>query len=119
MNFDPAVVAQEALARAYSHDDLGDAQPEIEEAEETFSSETGLEAKRAYETLIVIGEKLPQAKAFQEFLIFTTWQQVTEETISTPFSQGRTTHGTIPCPLRFSNSRNRQLRANRRDSTVF
>ena len=88
MNFDPAVVAQEALARAYAHDDLGDAQPEIEEAEETFSSETGLEAKRAYETLIVIGEKLPQARAFQEFLIFITWQQVTEEIIPRHFHKG-------------------------------
>ena len=88
MNFDPAVAAQEALARAYAHDDLGDAQPEIEEAEETFSSETGLEAKRAYETLIDIGENLPRARAFQEFLIFTTWQQVTEETIPRHFLKG-------------------------------
>lgn len=88
MNFDPAVAAQEALARAYAHDDLGDAQPEIEEAEETFSSETGLEARRAYETLIDIGENLPQAQAFQEFLIFTTWQQVTEETIPRHFLKG-------------------------------
>ena len=50
MNFDPAIAAQEALVRAYTHDSLGDTQPAIEEAEETFSSETGLEAKRAYET---------------------------------------------------------------------
>ena len=88
MNFDPAITAQEALARAYAHDDLGEAQPEIEEAEETFSSETGVEARRAYETLIAIGENLPQAKAFQEFLIFITWQQVTEETIPRHFRKG-------------------------------
>ena len=88
MNFDPAIAAQEALARAYAHDSLGDAQPDIEEAEDTFSSETGLEAKRAYETLIAIGEKLPQARSFQEFLIFTTWQQVTEETIPRHFHKG-------------------------------
>ncbi len=88
MNFDPAVVAQEALARAYAHDSLGDAQPDIEEAEETFSSETGLEARHAYETLIAIGEKLPQARSFQEFLIFTTWQQATEETIPRHFHKG-------------------------------
>ena len=88
MNFDPAVAAHEALARAYAHDSLGDAQPDIEEAEETFSSETGLEAKRAYETLIAIGEKLPQVQAFQEFLIFITWQQVTEETIPRHFQKG-------------------------------
>ncbi|MDE0505160.1 MAG: hypothetical protein OXI86_13865 [Candidatus Poribacteria bacterium] len=53
-----------------------------------FSSETGLEAKRAYETLIAIGEKLPQARSFQEFLIFITWQQATEETIPCHFHKG-------------------------------
>ena len=88
MNFDPAITAQEALARAYAHDDLGDSQPDIEEAEDTFSSEIGSEAKRAYETLIAIGETLPQAQAFQEFLIFVTWQQVTEETIPRHFQTG-------------------------------
>lgn len=88
MNFDPAITAQEALARAYAHDDLGDSQPDIEEAEETFSSDAGLEAKRAYETLLAIGENLPQAEAFQEFLIFITWQQVTEETIPRHFQKG-------------------------------
>ncbi len=88
MNFDPAIVAQEALARAYADDSLGDAQPDVEEAEETFSSETGPEAKRAYETLLAIGETVPQAQAFQEFLIFITWQQVTEETIPRHFHRG-------------------------------
>ncbi len=88
MNFDPAIAAQEALARAYAHDELGDAQPDIEEAEELFSTETGADAKRAYETLIAIGETLPQAQGFQEFLIFITWQQVTEETIPRHFRKG-------------------------------
>ena len=88
MNFDPAITAQEALARAYAHDDLGDSQPDIEEAEDTFSSETGSEAARAYETLIAIGERLPDARAYQEFLIFITWQQVTEETIPRHFLKG-------------------------------
>lgn len=88
MNFDPAITAQQALARAYAHDDLGDSQPDIEEAEDTFSSDAGLEAKRAYETLIAIGENLPHAQAFQEFLIFITWQQVTEETIPRHFRKG-------------------------------
>ena len=88
MNFDPAITAQEALARAYAHDDLGDSQPDIEEAEDTFSSETGSEAKGAYETLLAIGETLPEAQAYQEFLIFITWQQVTEETIPRHFHKG-------------------------------
>lgn len=88
MNFDPAIAAHEALARAYAQDDLGDAQPDIEEAEEVFSTETGEDAKRAYETLLAIGETLPQAQSFQEFLIFITWQQVTEETIPQHFRKG-------------------------------
>ena len=88
MNFDPAITAHKALAQAYGHDDLGDFQEEIEEAEDTFSSETGLEAARAYETLIAIGERLPDAQAYQEFLIFITWQQVTEETIPRHFQKG-------------------------------
>ncbi len=88
MNFDPAVAARDALDRAYARDALGDAQTEIEEAEDVFSSETGAEATRAYETLLAIGERLPQAQAFQEFLIFATWQQVTEETIPRHFQKG-------------------------------
>ena len=88
MNFDPAIAAQHALDRAYAHDFLADFQSEIEEAEETFSSETGSEAKQAYEILLAIGEKLPQAQAFQEFLIFITWQQAAEETIPRHFHKG-------------------------------
>ena len=88
MNFDPAITAQKALAQAYVQDDLGGFQEKIEEAEDMFSSETGSEAARAYETLIAIGERLPDAQAYQEFLIFITWQQVTEETISRHFQKG-------------------------------
>lgn len=88
MNFDPAIAAQQALDRAYTHDSLANFQSEIEEAEETFSSETGSEAKQAYEILLAIGEKLPQAQAFQEFLIFITWQQAAEETIPRHFHKG-------------------------------
>ena len=88
MNFDPAVAARDALTRACAHDALGDASADIEEAEDVFSSGTGAEATRAYETLLAIGERLPQAQAFQEFLIFATWQQVTEETIPRHFRKG-------------------------------
>ncbi len=88
MNVDPAIAARNALARAYAHDALGDAYADIEAAEDVFSSETGVEATRAYETLLAIGERLPQAQAFQEFLIFTTWQQVTEETHPRHFRKG-------------------------------
>ncbi len=88
MNFDPAITAQKALAQAYVQDDLNGFQEEIEEAEDTFSSGTGSEAARAYEALLAIGERLPDAQAYQEFLIFITWQQVTEETIPRHFQKG-------------------------------
>ncbi len=88
MNFDPAIASQEALARAYAQDVLGDARPDIEKAEGVFSSETGAEAQRAHETLIAIGETLPQAQAFQEFLIFITWQHVMENPVPGHFHKG-------------------------------
>lgn len=88
MNFDPAIASQEALARAYAEDVLGDAKPDIEKAEDVFSSETGVEAERAYETLIAIGETLPQATAFQEFLIFITWQHAMENPMPRYFHKG-------------------------------
>ena len=88
MNFDPAIAAQQALHRAEEHGELGDLQAEIFEAEETFSSDASLEAKRAYELLQGFGDQLPEAQAFQEFLIYITWQQATEETISRHFYKG-------------------------------
>ncbi len=88
MKVDPAIAARDALGRAYAHDAIGDACADIEAAEEVFSSETGVEATRAYETLLAIGERLPQAQAFQEFLIFATWQQATEETHPRHFRKG-------------------------------
>ena len=88
MHFDPAITAQQALHRAEEEGELGDALNEIVEAEETFSSEAGPEARRAYDCLQQIGEQLPEARAFQEFLIYITWQQVTEETIPQHFQKG-------------------------------
>ena len=88
MHFDPAIAAQQALHRAEENGELGDALNDIVEAEETFSSEAGLEARRAYDCLQQLGEQLPEAKAFQEFLIYITWQQVTEETIAQHFQKG-------------------------------
>ena len=88
MNFDPAIAAQQALHRADDSGELGGLCEEIMEAEETFSSHAGQEAKRAYEHLQQLGEQLPKARAFQEFLIYITWQQVTEETIACHFQKG-------------------------------
>jgi hypothetical protein len=88
MNFDPAIAAQQALHRAQEADELGDLEDEITETESTFSSDAGPEAKQAYERLQKIGEQLPHAQGFQEFLIYITWQQVTEETIPRHFQRG-------------------------------
>lgn len=88
MNFDPAIAAQKALHRAQENGELGDLEEEITETEETFSSDAGAEAKQAYERLQEIGDQLPESQGFQEFLIYITWQQVTEETIPRHFQRG-------------------------------
>ncbi len=88
MNFDPAIAAQQALHRAQDTDELGEYADEVAETEETFSSDAGSEAKQAYERLQEIGEGLPEAPGYQEFLIYITWQQVTEETIPRHFQTG-------------------------------
>ena len=88
MHFDPAIAALQAFQRAAAQEEFGDYQEDILNAEETFSSDAGPEAKAAYYTLQDIGETLPDAQAFQEFLIYITWQQVTEETIPRHFQKG-------------------------------
>ena len=88
MQFDPAIAAQQALHRAEENGELGTFQKEVVEAEEIFSTDAGPVAKQAYETLQQVGESLPNALRFQEFLIYITWQQVTEETIPQHFQKG-------------------------------
>jgi len=88
MNFDPAIAAHQALQQAEHQRELGDLESEILEAEEIFSTDQGEEAKQAYETLQQFGKKLPQAKWFQEFLIYITWQQVTEGPLTRYFQHG-------------------------------
>lgn len=88
MHFDPAIAAQQALHRAEEDGELQRFQTEVVEAEETFSTEAGRNAKQAYEKLQQVGESLPNALRFQEFLIYITWQQVTEETIPEHFQKG-------------------------------
>ena len=88
MNFDPAIAAHHALQQAEQHGELGDLESEILEAEEIFSTDQGQEAKQAYETLQHYGETLPQAKWFQEFLIYITRQQVTEGPLARYFQHG-------------------------------
>ena len=88
MHFDPAIAAQHALQRAQGEGQLGDLESDIVEAEDAFSLSAGPEAKRAYERLQQLGKQLPEAQAFQEFLIYITWQQATEETIPQHFHTG-------------------------------
>lgn len=88
MQFDPSIAAQQALHRAEEEGELEALREEIVDAEETFSSSAGPEATEAFERLQALGERLPGARFFQEFLIYITWQQVTEETIPRYFQKG-------------------------------
>ncbi len=88
MHFDPAIAAQTSFARAQNSGELGDDLEPVREAEAIFSSSAGHEAREAYFTLVALGERRPDAVAFQEFLIYITWQQVTEETIAAHFQRG-------------------------------
>jgi len=88
MNFDPAIAAHQALHHAEEQGELGDLESAILEAEETFSTDQGPQAKRAFETLQELGAQLPEAQHLQEFLIYITWQQVTEGPLARYFQQG-------------------------------
>lgn len=88
MHFDPAIAAQASFARAQNSGELGDDLEPARKAEAIFSSSAGREATAGYFTLVALGERHPDAVAFQEFLIYITWQQVTEETIATHFQRG-------------------------------
>lgn len=86
MQFDPALAAQAALQKAEA--ELG---PDWETAvalENTFSSNAGVMARKAYEGLLALAQRYPTAHSFQAFCIYITWQQVTEETIAHHFQTG-------------------------------
>ena len=86
MNFDPAIAARQALQQTEERGELGELEDEILEAEETFSCIQGPEGTRAYKQLQQYGEQRPHARYFQEFLIYITWQQVTEGPVARIFS---------------------------------
>lgn len=88
MQFDPAIAAQASFARAQASGELGDDLAQAQEAEAIFSGSAGREARDAYFTLQALGARHPDAVALQEFLIYITWQQVTEETIPAHFQKG-------------------------------
>jgi hypothetical protein len=88
MQFDPALAAQEAFRRAGADKELGSDWDQAVELEETFSANAGATAREAYEQLLQLAARHPNARAFQAFCIYITWQQATEETISRHFRTG-------------------------------
>lgn len=86
MQFDAALAAQDTLQQ--SEAELGSDWDQAVELEEIFSSNAGPTAREAYEQLLVLATRHPNAHAFQAFCIYITWQQVTEETIARHFQTG-------------------------------
>lgn len=88
MQFDPALAAQDAFRQAGADNELGSDWDHALELEETFSSNAGATAREAYEELLSLSSRYPNARAFQAFCIYITWQQATEETIPRHFHTG-------------------------------
>ena len=86
MQFDAALAAQDAFRESES--ELGPDWDTAVELEQTFSSNAGATARGAYEGLLAMAQRHPQAHAFHAFCIYITWQQVTEETIAHHFQTG-------------------------------
>ncbi len=88
MNFDPALAARDALARALGAGELAADAEAAEEADAIFSFSADAEASAAYQRLYEIGARHPQAISFCEYLVYITWQQVTEVTVAHYFQMG-------------------------------
>ena len=86
MRFDPALAAHTAFQTAKT--ELGQDWDRAVELEEIFSSSAGQDASDAYEALLKLAQRHPEARAFQAFCIYITWQQVTEETVARHFHTG-------------------------------
>ena len=86
MQFDAALAAQDTFRRAEA--ELGAEWDTAVELEEIFSSNAGLTAREAYESLLSLASRHPNAHSFHAFCIYITWQQVTEETIARHFETG-------------------------------
>ena len=89
LHFDPAIAAQIAFQLAQTRNELGPDGPLAHELEAIFSASAGEEAGQAYRRLLALGERHPDACAFQEFLIYSTWQQAAEDPIAEHFHRGR------------------------------
>ncbi len=88
MQFDPAVAAQQAFAKARAGAELGGELAAAVEAEERFSFSAGDDASEAYRELVAIGERHPEASYFLEFLVYTTWCHLMDETVPEHFKRG-------------------------------
>jgi hypothetical protein len=88
MRFDPALAAQQAFRLAEVNRELDHDWGTAVEAEEIFSSNAGSTAREAYEQLLTLAARYPNAYSFHAFCIYITWQQVTEETIPHHFRTG-------------------------------
>ncbi|HWF60102.1 MAG TPA: hypothetical protein VN666_07310 [Nitrospira sp.] len=86
MRFDPSLAAQEAFRQAEA--ELGSDWDTAVELEGTFSSNAGAAGREAYEGLLTLAQCYPNAHSFHAFCIYSTWQQVTEETIARHFETG-------------------------------
>jgi len=86
MQFDAALAAQAAFQEAET--ELGSDWSTAVELEQTFSSHAGPTAREAYEGLLSLAARHPDALSFRAFCIYITWQQVTEETIAHHFHTG-------------------------------
>ena len=88
LSFDPAIAAQGAFRLAHTRNELSLDGELACELEAIFSASAGEEAVQAYRRLLTLGERHPEAQAFQEFLIYSTWQQAAEEPIAEHFRCG-------------------------------
>jgi len=81
MNFDPAITAWQAFTRVQASNELGEELEAAVAAQERFSSGAGEETSDAYRELVAIGARHPEASMFQEFLVYTTWCHLMDETV--------------------------------------
>ncbi len=88
LSFDPAVAAHTAFQLSQTRNEVGADGASAAEWEAAFSASAGDDAAQAYHQLLTLGEHYPTARAFQEFLIYSTWQQAAEDPIAEHFQQG-------------------------------
>ena len=88
LSFDPAIAARTAFQLAQTRNELGADGASAAEWEAAFSASAGADATQAYRRLLTLGARYPTARAFQEFLIYSTWQQAAEDPIAEHFQQG-------------------------------